>query len=298
MMAPTPAYSPDATTPGLRSEEWDGAPAVRPGLRSCARWNDGTRVMAITIKSKDELKIMREAGRVVAETLQVLVEMVKPGTNVLELDEAVRREYSRRKVVPTFLGYPPGSKTPFPATVCVSINDEIVHGIPRDYVMKDGDIVSIDLGATYKGYVGDAAVSVICGTPVNGSQELVDTCRDALWAGIEQTRSGRRLGDVGYAVQSYAEQRGYGVVREYVGHGVGRRMHEDPQVPNYGKPGHGFRLKPGLVIAIEPMVNMGDWHTKKDDDDWTIRTLDGSLSAHFEHTVAVTPDGPLVLTLP
>lgn len=254
--------------------------------------------MAITIKSKDELKIMREAGRVVAETLQLLVSMVKPGTNVLELDEAVRREYERRRVVPTFLGYPPGSRRPFPATVCVSINDEIVHGIPRDYEMQDSDIVSIDLGATYKGYVGDAAVTVVCGAATNGSKKLVDACEQSLQEGIKQVRPGNRIGDIAHAIQSYAESNGYSVVREYVGHGVGRRMHEDPQVPNYGLPGTGFKLKPGLVIAIEPMLNVGDWHTKVDSDTWTIRTMDGSLSAHFEHTVAVTPDGAEVLTLP
>jgi methionyl aminopeptidase len=249
--------------------------------------------MAITLKSKDELEKMREAGRVVAETLQLLVAMVKPGTNVLELDQAVRAEYSRRKVTPTFLGY-----HGYPATVCVSVNDVIVHGIPRDYVMQDGDVVSIDLGATVNGYVGDAAVSVICGTAKNGTAELVETCREALWQGIEAARIGNRMGDIGHAVQSVGESRGYGVVRQYVGHGVGRKMHEDPQVPNYGKPGTGVRLKSGLVIAIEPMLNMGDWHTKKDPDDWTIRTVDGSLSAHWEHTVAITPDGPQVLTLP
>lgn len=249
--------------------------------------------MAITLKNKDELKKMREAGRVVAETLQLLVAMVKPGTNVLELDQTVRAEYSRRKVTPTFLGY-----HGYPATVCVSVNDVIVHGIPRDYVMQDGDIVSIDLGATLNGYVGDAAVSVICGTARNSTAELVETCREALWQGIEAARIGNRMGDIGYAVQNLGESRGYGVVRQYVGHGVGRRMHEDPQVPNYGKPGTGVRLKPGLVIAIEPMLNLGDWHTKKDPDDWTIRTIDGSLSAHWEHTVAITPDGPQVLTLP
>ena len=254
--------------------------------------------MAITLKSKDELRLMREAGRVVAETLQILVAMIKPGTNVLELDETVRREYSRRGVVPTFLGYPPGGEHPFPATVCVSVNDEIVHAIPRDRVLEDGDIVSVDLGATVRGYVGDAAVSVICGTPQNGAVDLVKSCEESLWAGIAAARVGNRMGDVGHAIQTLAEGRGYGVVREYVGHGVGRRMHEDPNVPNYGEPGKGLRLKPGLVIAIEPMLNMGDWHTKKDEDEWTIRTADGSLSAHFEHTVAVTPDGPVVLTLP
>lgn len=249
--------------------------------------------MAITLKSKDELKLMRQAGRVVAETLQLLVSMVKPGTNVLELDEAVRREYNRRKVTPTFLGY-----HGYPATVCVSVNDVIVHGIPSDYVMQDGDIVSIDLGATVNGYVGDCAVTVICGTPKNGTAELVDTCREALWRGIDAARVGNRIGDIGHAVQSIGEGRGYGVVREYVGHGVGRKMHEGPQVPNYGKAGTGARLKSGLVIAIEPMLNMGGWETTKDSDDWTIRTKDGSLSAHWEHTVAVTSDGPEVLTLP
>jgi methionyl aminopeptidase len=249
--------------------------------------------MAITLKSRDELKLMREAGRVVGETLQVLVAMVKPGANVLELDEAVRREYSRRGVTPTFLGY-----HGYPATVCVSVNDVIVHGIPRDYVIQDGDIVSIDLGATVKGYVGDSAVTVICGAPKNGAADLVETCREALWKGIEAARTGNRLGDIGHAVQTVGEKRGYGVVREYVGHGVGRHMHEDPQVPNYGEPGKGLRLKPGLVIAIEPMFNLGGAETKKDADEWTIRTADGSLSAHWEHTVAVTPEGPVVLTLP
>lgn len=249
--------------------------------------------MAITLKSKDELKLMRQAGRVVAETLQMLVSMVKPGTNVLELDDAVRREYSRRKVTPTFLGY-----HGYPATVCVSINDVIVHGIPRDYVMVDGDLVSIDLGATVNGYVGDCAVTVICGMSKNGATELVDTCREALWQGIEAARIGNRIGDIGHAVQRIGVGCGYGVVREYVGHGVGRKMHEDPQVPNYGKAGTGTRLKSGLVIAIEPMFNMGSAETTKDSDDWTIRTKDGSISAHWEHTVAVTPDGPEVLTLP
>jgi methionyl aminopeptidase len=256
--------------------------------------------MAISLKSKDEIRIMREAGRIVAETLQMLTEMIKPGVNVLELDEAVRREYSRRGVIPTFLGYPPEApkNKQYPATVCVSVNDVIVHGIPRDYVMQDGDIISIDLGATYKGYVGDAAVSVICGTPRNGTAELVEACRESLWAGIAQACPGNRMGDIGHAIQTLAESRGYGVVREYVGHGVGRRMHEDPQVPNHGKIGDGRLLKPGLVIAIEPMLNMGTHETMKDDDDWTIRTKDGSLSAHWEHTVAITNEGPVVLTLP
>jgi methionyl aminopeptidase len=253
----------------------------------------------ITLKSKDELRLMREAGRVVGETLQMLAEMVEPGTNVLALDEAVRREYSKRGAIATFLGYGGGGGRPaYPATVCVSINDVIVHGIPRDYVMQDGDVVSIDLGATVKGYVGDSALTVICGEAKNGSADLVQTCKEALDAGIAVARPGNRMGDIGHAVQSVAESKGYGVVREYVGHGVGRAMHEDPQVPNYGNPGSGVRLKPGLVIAIEPMLNMGDWRTKLDPYEWTIRTLDGSLSAHFEHTIAVTEHGPEVLTRP
>lgn len=251
--------------------------------------------MAAILKSKNELVIMREAGRIVAETLAMLCDMVKPGVNVLELDEAVRREYSRRKVIPTFLNY---AQPPYPATVCVSINDVIVHGIPRDYVMQEGDIVSIDLGVTYRGYVGDTARTVICGEGTEGSRRLVKTCEESLWAGICAARIGNRMGDIGHAVQSLAESRGYSVVRKYVGHGVGRAMHEDPQVPGFGSPGKGMRLKPGLVIAIEPMVNVGTHETQVDADEWTIRTKDGSLSAHFEHTIAITEDGPQVLTLP
>lgn len=256
--------------------------------------------MAITIKSKDELRLMRTAGQITAQVLQQLACMVKPGVNVLELDETVRREFSRRGVAPTFLGYPhlPDQEKNYPATVCVSINDVIVHGIPRDQVMQEGDIVSIDLGATYKGYVGDCALTVICGEGTDETRRLVATCSESLDAAIEQARKNNHIGDIGHAVETYAEDRGYRVVREYVGHGVGRRMHEDPNVPNYGKPGSGVKLRPGMVIAIEPMVNVGGWQTKKDPDDWTIRTMDGSLSAHFEHTVAITENGPEVLTLP
>jgi methionyl aminopeptidase len=180
----------------------------------------------------------------------------------------------------------------------VSINDQIVHGIPRDREMKDGDIVSIDLGATYRGFVGDAAITVPCGTITPEAQHLIDVTRDCLARGICQSRVGNRLGDLGHAIQTYAESFGYGVVREYVGHGVGRSMHEEPSVPNHGQPGKGAPLKPGMVIAIEPMVNLGTHQTRKDEDGWTIWTADGRLSAHFEHTVAITPDGPEVLTLP
>lgn len=255
--------------------------------------------MAITIKSKDELKIMREAGRIVAETMQLVVDAIKPGVNVATLDEIVRREFGRRKVIPTFLNYQPSREViPYPATICVSVNDVIVHGIPYDYVLQDGDVVSLDLGCTYRGYVGDHARTVIAGTPTNGSQALVESCEQSLKEGIKAARPGNRLGDIGWAIQSYAEGRGYGVVREYVGHGVGRHMHEDPNVPNHGKPGTGHKLRPGMVIAIEPMLNVGTHETRKDDDGWTVRTADGSLSAHFEHTVAITDDGPVILTQP
>jgi methionyl aminopeptidase len=238
---------------------------------------------------------MREAGRHVAEVLQILVDALRPGLIAIELDEIVRREFKKRKVIPTFLGY---AHPPYPATVCVSINDEIVHGIPRKREIADGDIVSIDLGCTYKGFVADSAVTAGVGELTPEKQHLIDVCREALWRGIGAARPGARVGDIGHAIQSYVEGEGLSVVREYVGHGVGRDMHEDPQIPNYGTPGTGTPLRTGMVIAIEPMVNMGSWQTKKDPDNWTVRTKDGSLSAHFEHTLAITEGEAEVLTLP
>ena len=249
--------------------------------------------MPIILKSRDEISIMREAGRIVAETLQLLVDRLRPGLVEKELDEIVRREFRKRGVVPTFLGY-----QGYPATVCVSINDEIVHGIPGNREFMDGDIVSIDLGCTYKGFVADAAVSVGVGQVSADAQRLIDVTREALWRGIAAARAGGRLGEIGAAIQTFVEGEGFSVVREYVGHGVGRQMHEDPQVPNYGNPESGPVLRPGMVLAIEPMVNVGDWRTKRDSDNWTVRTLDGSLSAHFEHTIAVTGGEAEVLTLP
>jgi len=249
--------------------------------------------MPIVIKSRDEIAIMRQAGRVVAETLQLLVERLRPGVIERELDEAVRREFARRGVEPTFLGY-----HGYPATVCVSVNDEIVHGIPGDREIQDGDVVSIDLGCTYKGFVADAALTVGVGNVSPEAQRLIDVTREALARGIAAARAGARVGAIGHAIQSYVESQGFSVVREYVGHGVGRQMHEDPQVPNYGSPDTGPVLRPGMVIAIEPMVNAGDWRTKQDSDNWTVRTVDGSLSAHFEHTLAITDGEAEVLTLP
>jgi methionyl aminopeptidase len=218
---------------------------------------------------------------------------------VAELDRIVRREYKRRGCIATFLNYQPDPDViPYPGTVCVSINDQIVHGIPRDREMREGDLVSIDLGATHRGFVGDTAVTVPCGRVTPEAQQLIDATRESLRLAILASQPDGRLGDVGHAVESYAGRFGYGVVREYVGHGVGRRMHEEPNVHNYGSPGGGKKIKVGMTYAIEPMLNLGTHETRKDPDGWTIWTADGSLSAHFEHTVAVTPNGPVVLTLP
>ena len=249
--------------------------------------------MPIIIKSRDEIAIMREAGRIVAETLQILVDRLRPGLVERELDDIVRAEFKKRNVIPAFLGY-----QGYPATLCVSINDEIVHGIPGDREVMAGDVVSIDLGCVHDGFVADAAVTAAVGHIPPETRRLIDVTREALSRGTDAARAGARLGAIGAAIQSYVEGEGFSVVREYVGHGVGRKMHEDPQVPNYGDPGSGPRLREGMVIAIEPMVNLGDWRTKRDRDNWTVRTLDGSLSAHFENTLAIRDGAPEVLTLP
>lgn len=247
----------------------------------------------ITIKSDDEIKLMREAGRHVAEVMQLLVDAVKPGVVVTELDKIVRKEYARRGVTPTFLGY-----NGYPATVCVSINEKLVHGIPDDYVIKDGDIVSIDLGATWKGFVGDHARTVIVGEVPEDVQRMVEVTRESLNRGIAVAKPGVRIGVISNTIGEYIESQGFGVVREYVGHGVGRQMHEDPQVPNYGPADRGVILRKGMALALEPMVTLGDWRTKKHADGWTVSTLDGSLCAHVEHTIAITDGDAEILTRP
>ncbi len=249
--------------------------------------------MPIILKSDDEIAIMRHAGRVVAQTIDILIDELRPGLVVKDLDKTVRREFEKHNVEPTFLGY-----HGYPATVCISINEEIVHGIPGKRVINDGDIVSIDLGCTYRGFVADSARTVIVGKQAPERADLVETARGALEAGIAQVRAGNRLGQVSATIQQYIEARGFGVVREYVGHGVGRDMHEDPQVPNFGPADRGPVLKKGMVLALEPMVTAGDWHTRQLEDNWTVVTMDGSMAAHFEHTVAVTENGPMVLTVP
>jgi len=246
----------------------------------------------ITRKTPEQIDRMRKAGRLVGHTLSTLVEAVRPGATLLELDAQAERVIRAGGGIPSFLGY-----HGFPATLCLSPNDWIVHGIPNGYVLQEGDILSIDCGAIVEGWHGDAAVTVPVGQVDDAARRLIETTERAMWAGIVQVRAGNRLSDIGHAVEKVAAAPGYGVVREYVGHGIGTRMHEEPQVPNYGRPGRGLRLEAGLVLAIEPMVNEGGPSSRVLDDGWTVVTLDGSRSAHFEHTVAITPEGPEVLTL-
>jgi len=247
--------------------------------------------MAIIIKSAQELATMRRAGRIVAETMVLLQERVRPGITTAELNEIAHRAIVRQGAVPSFKGY-----RGFPASLCVSVNEQVVHGIPGPRVLREGDIVGLDLGAIYQGYHGDAAITVPVGHISAETRRLLEVAAAALVAGISQIRVGNRLGDVSWAIQEYAEARGYSVVRQYCGHGIGRTMHEDPQVTNYGQPGRGVRLRPGMTLALEPMLNQGTWETRVLDDNWTVVTADGRLSAHFEHTVAVTEGEPDILT--
>lgn len=235
---------------------------------------------------------MRQAGRIVAEVLAALQQRIRPGVNTAELDELVYQIITKCKAFPSFKGY-----RGFPASLCVSINEEVVHGLPnKKRYLKEGDIVSFDVGAIYQGYQGDAAVTVGVGEIAEAAKELLAVTAGTLAAGIAQSRAGNHTGDISWAIQDYAESRGYSVVREYTGHGIGLQMHEDPQIPNYGQPERGFLLKPGMTFALEPMVNEGDWRTRVPADNWTVVTKDGKLSAHFEHTIAVTEGEPEILT--
>ncbi|MBI4337083.1 MAG: type I methionyl aminopeptidase [Chloroflexi bacterium] len=245
----------------------------------------------VTIKSPAEQEAMRRAGHVVAGLLEVLGRALEPGMRTKELDRLAARELKRAGAIPAFLGY-----RGFPAVVCVSLNHEIVHGIPGDKVIQPGDLVKIDAGAVVDGYFADAARTFVAGDAPLGVVHLVQVTEEALRIGISAARAGAKVGDIGAAIQGFVEPRGYSLVREYVGHGIGRALHEEPQVPNYGVPGRGALLRPGMAIAIEPMVNLGTWRTAVLDDGWTVVTADGALSAHFEDTLVVTPDGPEVLT--
>lgn len=243
-------------------------------------------------KSKSEIEKMRSAGRIVAQVLNRLSSMVKPGITTLDLDREAERMIREAGAIPTFKGY-----NGFIASICTSINEEVVHGIPNaKRKLREGDIIGIDCGATYQGYVGDAAVTVPVGEVSNEVIRLIEATRESLNQAINKCVVGSTLGDVGNAVQAYVEPLGYSVVRNFCGHGIGRAMHEEPQVPNYGKPGSGKALREGWVIAIEPMINLGRHDVKVLSDGWTVITIDGMPSAHFEHTVAITADGPQVLT--
>ncbi len=248
----------------------------------------------IVLKTSRELSAMRDAGRISSRALRLAGQAVEPGVSTWEIDRLVRRYIEGEGAVPTFLGY--GG---FPASSCISVNNVVIHGIPsKKIILKEGDIVSIDIGATFEGFVGDNAWTFPCGKVSAEAQALMDATREALFEGIHAAVAGNRLGDIGSAVQRYVEARGYSVVRDFVGHGVGAKMHEDPAVPNYGTPGRGVRLLPGMTIAIEPMINQGVKEVRILEDKWTTVTADGKLSAHFEHTIGITPDGPVIMTLP
>jgi methionyl aminopeptidase len=245
----------------------------------------------IIAKSRREIEKMRAAGQLVGRVLQELRRMVEPGVTTLEVDRAAEKMIRDAGALPTFKGY-----HGFPFSICASVNEQVVHGFPSNYKLKEGDIFSIDCGATLEGFVGDTATTVPVGQVSEELQRLIRVTEESLELAIEQCREGKHLGDIGWAVQSHAERHGYTVVREYVGHGIGRRMHEDPQIPNYGTPGKGIKIRNGYVFAVEPMVNLGTHSTKVLKDGWTVVTLDGKPSAHVEHTIAITEEGPQVLT--
>ncbi|MFH1559898.1 MAG: type I methionyl aminopeptidase [Chloroflexota bacterium] len=245
----------------------------------------------ITLKSPREIELMRQAGKVVAQTIAALVESLKPGMKTRDLDDIAFQEIQKLGAKPSFKGY-----HGFPSSICVSINNEIVHGIPGDRIIHEGDLVSMDMGAIVEGFHGDAAVTVGVGKVSPAVTGLMDVTREALERGTAAAIHGSHVGDISWAIQSFVEEKGYSVVREYVGHGIGRALHEEPQVPNFGSPGSGALLRKGMVIAIEPMVNIGGWQTQVLKDNWTVVTADGSLSAHFENTLVITEGDAEVLT--
>lgn len=246
----------------------------------------------IVLKTACEIQAMRQAGRIAAGALQAGLAAVKPGVSTLDVNRIIHNYITSKGATPSFLGY--GG---FPAAACISINDQVIHGIPSDKVIiREGDLVKLDVGAVYNGFHGDNAATVAAGQPSEEARKLMEVTKECLAQGIAAIKPGGRIGDIANAVQSYAEANGCGVVRHFVGHGIGTKLHEEPEVPNYGKAGRGPRLLPGTVIAIEPMINAGTWDIKQLNDGWTIVTADGSLSAHFEHTVAITENGPEILT--
>jgi len=246
----------------------------------------------IKIKSAREVSLMRRAGKITAAARALAGEMVTPGVTTREIDKAVHDFIVSQGAVPTFLGY--GG---FPASVCTSVNDQVIHGIPGPYKLREGDIISIDVGATYQGYVGDCAATFAVGSISDDAKKLIEVTRQSFFEGLKFAREGCRVSDISHAVQTYAESHGFSVVRDYVGHGVGAQMHEDPEVPNYGAAGHGPRLMRGMTIAVEPMINQGSFEVRVLSDDWTVVTADGKLSAHYENSLLITDGEPEILTV-
>jgi len=245
----------------------------------------------IICKSDSEIQLMREAGRIVALAHEALRQAVEPGITTKELDSIAEKIIRKHNAEPSFKGY-----NGFPASICASVNEELVHGIPSNRVLKDGDIISIDIGAYIHGFHGDAAVTLPVGKISSEAKKLLEVTEQSLYQGIEKATINNRLSDISHAIQNYVEGYGYSIVREYVGHGIGKAMHEDPQIPNFGPPARGPRLKKGMALAIEPMVNIGTYHVKTLLDNWTVVTVDGKLCAHFEHTIVITDNGPEILT--
>lgn len=246
----------------------------------------------ISLKSPREIEAMRRAGRITAQARALAGSMVAPGVTTLEIDKAVRRFIESQGAKPSFLGY-----SGFPGSACISINEEVIHGIPSHRKLREGDIVSVDVGAFIDGFHGDCAATYACGQVSEEAKKLIEVTRQSFWEGIQHARPGQRVSDISHAVQQYVEANGCSVVRDFVGHGVGAKLHEAPEVPNFGPAGHGPRLQPGMTIAVEPMVNAGDWRVKVLKDGWTTVSLDGSLTAHYENTILITEDGPEVLTV-
>ncbi len=243
-------------------------------------------------KSDNEIEIMKNAGKIVAEAHEILRENIKPGITTLELDRMAEKHIKKNDAKPSFKGY-----RGFPASICASINEQVVHGIPGIKRLEEGDIISIDIGAEYKGYHGDAAKTYPVGKIDEKLERLIQVTEMSLYKGIEKAVIGNRLSDISNAVQTYVEDKGFSVVRSFVGHGIGSEMHEEPQVPNFGPPGRGLRLKKGIALAIEPMVNLGTWEVETLEDEWTVVTKDRKPSAHYEHSIAITDDGPIILTV-
>jgi methionyl aminopeptidase len=245
----------------------------------------------IPIKSKEDLKMLKKSGKILAEIMQRLKEVIKVGISTYKIDQLAEELARRKNALPAFKGY-----RGFPANICTSINEEVVHGIPNEKRLKEGDIISLDLGINYKGYFSDAAITLGLGRIDSRTEKLIDITRNALSQGIKQARINNYLSDISYTIQTYVEKHGFSVVRQFVGHGIGRSLHENPEIPNFGIPHQGEILKSGMVFAIEPMVNMGTWECEILENGWTAVTKDGMPSAHFEHTVAITDDGPEILT--